>query len=76
MPLVLRVDGAVCPECGTAAVCADVVEEATGFKVGATCGGCGRDFGVLTRISRSDVDTVDAAHDRAEQVVRDWADDP
>jgi len=70
--LATKVDGVACPACGAEDVYRDVTAEASLYKVGASCHSCQRDFGVVGRVFRSDVDHRDEVGKRAEALVRDW----
>lgn len=70
------VDGVDCRDCGTEAVYMDVKEEPRSYKVGASCHTCGYDYGVLTRISRSEVDHVDEVYELGERSITDILSDP
>jgi predicted transcriptional regulator len=71
MPFAVKVDGAACPECGAEDMYRDLKEEPSLYKVGASCRSCQRDFGVIGRVFRSDVDHTDELDERAEALVRD-----
>lgn len=54
-----KVDGVDCRECYSEEVYLDVKEEPSVYKLGAYCTGCDHDYGVLTRVSRSEIGNVD-----------------
>lgn len=52
----------------------DLEEEPSLYKVGAMCGDCDRDYGIVDRVSRTDVDHMDEAWETAETAVQDYMD--
>jgi hypothetical protein len=70
----VRVDGVDCGECYSEEVYLDVKAEPSMYKVGAYCSGCDHDYGVLTRISRSEIESVDEVFDIGEESVTDLLD--
>ncbi|WP_207587184.1 hypothetical protein [Halomontanus rarus] len=74
MPIAIKVDEAYCRDCDEDEIYMDLKEEPRLYKVGAVCDGCDRDYGVLDRVSRSDIDHVDEAWEQAEDIVRQYMD--
>lgn len=69
--MAVRLDDVDCRECSLDEVYMDVKEEPSVYKIGAYCHGCDYDYGVLTRVSRSDVDHIDEAYDIGEESITD-----
>lgn len=72
MPTAFHVEDAYCHDCDEEQIYTDVKEEPTIYKIGARCNGCDRDYGVLERVSRSDVDHTDEVWERAEDAVQTY----
>ena len=70
----MKVDDVYCLDCEEDAIYADLKEEPSGYKVGALCADCNRDYGVLHRIPRRDIDRIDDAWTQAEEIVRQYLD--
>ena len=68
----VRVEEVECGECNSEEVYLDVKEEPSVYKVGAYCSGCDYDYGVLTRVSRSEVENVDEVFEVGEESVTDY----
>jgi len=60
-----------CRNCAAEAVYMDLKEEATMCNVGVSCSNCGRDYGVIDRLSRERVENLDEVFGLAEESVRD-----
>lgn len=67
-----HVEDAYCRDCDSEEIFTDVKEEPAVYKIGARCSGCDRDYGVLDRINRSDVDHTDEVWEQAESVVQTY----
>lgn len=63
-----------CRYCGKESVYMDVKEEPTLYKVGAQCVECSHDYGVVKRISRSEIDRVDDVYELGEDRVKQLLD--
>lgn len=74
MSYAVKVDDASCRHCEAEEVYVDLKEEVGVYKIGAMCHDCNRDYGVLDRMLRSDIDHLDDAWDQAEDVVRSYMD--
>lgn len=72
--MAVRLDGVDCQECSMDEVYMDVKEEPGVYKVGAYCTGCDHDYGVLTRVSRSDVTHIDEVYEIGSQSITDILD--
>lgn len=70
----VKVDDAFCGDCDEAEIYLDVKEEPSIYKVGATCEGCDRDYGVLGRIPRTEISHLDEVGERAEEIVQRYLD--
>lgn len=69
-----KTDDAYCRDCDAEEIYTDLKEEPSVYKVGAYCHGCDRDYGVLGRISRSDITHTDEAWEQADELVRSYMD--
>jgi hypothetical protein len=66
-----KVDSVDCKMCYSEEIYMDVKQEASVYKVGAYCTGCDHDYGVVTRLSRSNIENVDEVFEFAEESVTD-----
>lgn len=67
-------DDTYCWDCGEEAIYLDLKEEPSLYKIGATCGDCDRDYGVVDRVSRTDVAHMDEVWETAEAAVQTYLD--
>lgn len=63
-----------CLDCGEEDIYMDSKEEPSLYKFGAFCDSCDRDYGVITRVSLSDISSTDEIYEVGEQEVRDYFD--
>ncbi|MCY4730475.1 hypothetical protein KY092_07880 [Natronomonas gomsonensis] len=67
-----------CPNCGEKAVYSSTEENSSIWKVYVKCeeddGGCGRDFGRVGVIKRSNIDHTDQMHEKAEKIAEKFVD--
>jgi hypothetical protein len=64
-------DDVDCRYCLEREVYMDVKEEPTLYKIGAECHGCGHDYGVITRVSRSDIEHLDQVFEQGEESIKE-----
>lgn len=70
VPYAIKVDDVYCNHCNEDELYMDLNEEPSQYKIGAMCHSCDRDYGVLDRVSRTEVDHMDEVWEYAEEQVR------
>lgn len=61
-----------CGECGVEEVYMDLKDEPSVYKIGARCGGCQHDYGVLSRVQRSEISHIEEVYEQGEDSIKEF----